>query len=67
MSAAPPKPRFLSVDHISWTVPDLDAAVAFYRDVIGAEELFRMGPMVAALVEPAAKVEIETLAVVSAT
>lgn len=48
MSAAPPKPRFLSVDHISWTVPDLDAAVAFYRNVIGAEELFRMGPMDAA-------------------
>ncbi len=48
MSAAPPKPRFLSVDHISWTVPDLEAAVAFYRDVIGAEELFRMGPLDAA-------------------
>lgn len=39
------KPQFLSVDHISWTVPDLEAALAFYVDVIGATELFRMGPM----------------------
>lgn len=44
----PAKPNFLSVDHVSWTVADLDAAVAFYRDVIGAEELFRMGPLDAA-------------------
>ncbi len=48
MSATPEKPQFLSVDHISWTVPDLEAAVAFYRDVIGAEELFRLGPLDAA-------------------
>ena len=48
MSGAPEKPQFLSVDHISWTVPDLEAAIAFYRDVIGAEELFRMGPLDAA-------------------
>lgn len=48
VSDAPEKPVFLSVDHISWTVPDLDAAVAFYRDVIGASELFRMGPLDAA-------------------
>ncbi|TKD50756.1 VOC family protein [Sphingomonas baiyangensis] len=44
----PDAPRFLSVDHVSWTVPDLEAAIAFYRDVIGAEELFRMGPLDAA-------------------
>ena len=48
MNAAPEKPRFLAVDHVSWTVPDLEAALAFYRDVIGAEELFRMGPLDAA-------------------
>lgn len=48
MTPAPEKPRFLSVDHISWTVPDLDAALAFYGGVIGAEELFRMGPLDAA-------------------
>lgn len=42
------KPIFLSVDHISWTVPDLEAAVGFYRDVIGGQELFRMGPLDAA-------------------
>ncbi|KPF77283.1 glyoxalase [Blastomonas sp. AAP25] len=48
MTPAPEKPVFLSVDHISWTVPDLEAALAFYRDVIGAEELFRMGPLDAA-------------------
>jgi catechol 2,3-dioxygenase-like lactoylglutathione lyase family enzyme len=45
---SPPKPTFLCVDHISWTVPDLTAALAFYCDVIGAVELFRMGPIDAA-------------------
>jgi catechol 2,3-dioxygenase-like lactoylglutathione lyase family enzyme len=48
MSATPEKPKFLAVDHISWTVPDLEEALAFYRDVIGAEELFRLGPLDAA-------------------
>lgn len=48
MNIAPEKPVFLSVDHISWTVPDLDAAVAFYCDIIGATEMFRMGPLDAA-------------------
>ena len=48
MNATPEKPHFISVDHISWTVPDLEAALAFYRDVIGAEELYRMGPLDAA-------------------
>lgn len=42
------RPAFFSVDHVSWTVPDLEAALAFYRDALGAEELFRMGPMDAA-------------------
>ncbi len=44
----PSKPQFLAVDHISWTVPDLENALAFYRDVIGATELYRMGPLDAA-------------------
>jgi catechol 2,3-dioxygenase-like lactoylglutathione lyase family enzyme len=48
MNASPPKPQFLGVDHISWTVPDLDAAVRFYVDVIGAKVLFQLGPFDAA-------------------
>jgi catechol 2,3-dioxygenase-like lactoylglutathione lyase family enzyme len=48
MNVPAPKPRFLGVDHVSWTVPDLDAAVRFYVDVIGAKLLFRLGPMDAA-------------------
>ncbi len=48
MNASPPKPQFLRVDHISWTVPDLEAAVRFYVDVIGAEVLFQIGPVDAA-------------------
>lgn len=37
-------PGFMSVDHVSITVPDLDAAVRFYCDVFGAEVGYRMGP-----------------------
>ncbi|GMA22551.1 hypothetical protein GCM10025864_03100 [Luteimicrobium album] len=29
------------VDHVALTVPDLDEGVAFFRDVFGAEELYR--------------------------
>ena len=36
--------RVQRADHIGLTVPDLEAAVAFYVDVMGAQELFRMGP-----------------------
>ncbi len=39
------RPRFLAADHVSFTVADLDAAVAFYVDAFGAEPLFRMGPL----------------------
>jgi glyoxylase I family protein len=42
------RPSFIEADHVSWTVPDLDAAVEFYRNVFGATELFRMGPLDAA-------------------
>jgi glyoxylase I family protein len=41
-------PQILAVDHISWTVADLDAALAFYVGVLGATELWRMGPLDAA-------------------
>jgi catechol 2,3-dioxygenase-like lactoylglutathione lyase family enzyme len=29
------------VDHVAFTVPDLDAATAFFTDALGAEELYR--------------------------
>ena len=32
------------VDHVGMTVPSLDDAVAFYVDVFGATEQFRLGP-----------------------
>jgi catechol 2,3-dioxygenase-like lactoylglutathione lyase family enzyme len=38
----------LRADHIALTIPDLDAAVAFYTDAFDAQELFRMGPFDAA-------------------
>jgi glyoxylase I family protein len=34
----------MAVDHVALTVPDLDAAVTFYCDVIGGIELYRLGP-----------------------
>jgi glyoxylase I family protein len=43
-SDGPQRPLF-TVDHISWTVPDLEAALRFYCDVVGARELYRMGPL----------------------
>lgn len=48
MSQATGKPRFLAADHVSWTVPDLDAAVKFYVDAFGATQLYRIGPIDAA-------------------
>jgi catechol 2,3-dioxygenase-like lactoylglutathione lyase family enzyme len=48
MDSSPLKPKFLGVDHVSWTVPDLESALRFYVDVIGAKELFRLGPIDAA-------------------
>lgn len=41
-------PGLSHVDHIALTVPDLNAAVAFYCNVIGGVELFRVGPFDAA-------------------
>lgn len=37
--------KILGLDHISRTVPDLAAAVEFYRSVFDAKELFRLGPI----------------------
>jgi catechol 2,3-dioxygenase-like lactoylglutathione lyase family enzyme len=34
-----------TVDHMSRTVADIDAALRFYGDVLGGVELFRMGPL----------------------
>lgn len=34
-------PGLRYVDHIAFTVPDLGEAVAFFEDVLGAEELYR--------------------------
>jgi glyoxylase I family protein len=41
-------PGLSHVDHVGLTVPDLEAAVRFYSDVIGAHELYRIGPFDAA-------------------
>jgi glyoxylase I family protein len=46
--AAVTKPFIKRIDHVSWTVPDLDAAVKFYVEVFGATEVYRLGPMDAA-------------------
>jgi catechol 2,3-dioxygenase-like lactoylglutathione lyase family enzyme len=37
-------PGLMHVDHVALTVPDLDDGVRFYRDVLGAIELYRLGP-----------------------
>ena len=37
-------PTARSVEHVAFTVPDLDEAVAFFVDVLGADELYRVGP-----------------------
>jgi catechol 2,3-dioxygenase-like lactoylglutathione lyase family enzyme len=41
-------PGLSHVDHVGLTVPDLDAAVRFYADVVGGHELYRLGPFDAA-------------------
>lgn len=48
----PQPPRFGRVDHVGLTVPDLGAAIAFYRDAFGATELFRLGPFDASEMPP---------------
>lgn len=41
-------PGYQHIDHISITVPDLDAAVEFYCRILGAEVAYRLGPIDAA-------------------
>jgi catechol 2,3-dioxygenase-like lactoylglutathione lyase family enzyme len=38
-------PGARSVHHVAYTVPDLDEAVAFFTDVIGAQLAYRLGPV----------------------
>ena len=37
-------PTLRSVDHVAFTVPDLDEAVAFFVDHVGGELIFKDGP-----------------------
>lgn len=37
-------PTVKNVDHVAFTVPDLDEAVAFFTDVLGCEYVYRVGP-----------------------
>lgn len=37
-------PSATNVDHVGWTVSDLDSAVAFFVNVLGGDEIFRAGP-----------------------
>ncbi|TQV82630.1 VOC family protein [Exilibacterium tricleocarpae] len=46
------KPVFKRADHVSLTVADLDATIAFYTEVMGAEVNYRMGPFDAAEIPP---------------
>lgn len=41
----PGVPGATNVDHIAYTVPDLDQAVTFFTDVLGAELIYREGPV----------------------
>ena len=45
LALAAPLPGVRGVDHVGFTVPDANAAVAFFHDVIGCEEAFRFGPI----------------------
>ncbi len=37
----PTKPLFSRIDHVGIAVPDIDEAIAFYRDVLGVEVVHR--------------------------
>lgn len=37
-------PGFRGADHLGITVPDIEQAIAFFRDVIGCQVFFRNGP-----------------------
>jgi len=38
-------PSVRGVDHVGLTVPDLDAAVIFFADILGAQVLWHIGPV----------------------
>ncbi|MER5349948.1 VOC family protein [Kitasatospora sp. NPDC002551] len=40
-------PGARAVHHVAYTVPDLDQAVTFFTDVLGARLLYRLGPVAA--------------------
>lgn len=48
----PKPPVFKRADHVSLSVADLDAAVTFYTEVLGASLQYRMGPFDAAEIPP---------------
>lgn len=37
-------PGVRGIDHIGFTVPDIDEGVGFFRDVLGCQEAMRFGP-----------------------
>jgi catechol 2,3-dioxygenase-like lactoylglutathione lyase family enzyme len=39
------RPAFVAVDHVSRTVPDLAAAIAFYTETFGATLMYQIGPI----------------------
>ncbi len=43
------------VDHVSWTVSDIEAVISFYSHAFGARVLYRMGPIDAADLPPGPK------------
>jgi len=45
-------PVIKAVDHVALTVPEMEGAIEFYTDVVGASVLYRMGPFDAAEIPP---------------
>ena len=39
-----PIPGLTGIEHIGLTVPDIEAATTFFKDVLGAEALYDIGP-----------------------
>ncbi|RZI96283.1 MAG: VOC family protein [Microbacterium sp.] len=44
MTASAHRPLVGKIDHLGLTVPDLEAAVAFYTNALGGRVAFRLGP-----------------------
>lgn len=46
MTTQPPRglPGLSGVEHVGFTVPDLDAATAFFTEVIGCDLIYQLGP-----------------------